>query len=81
MWSLLNAPHPRRTQMSEATTERIELDDQLQEFLLEVRAGQALSAGRVGVARSEAGTTNHAGTRTLLRARVRGLTPIEETCR
>jgi hypothetical protein len=29
--------------MSEATTDRIALDDQLQEFLLEVRAGQALA--------------------------------------
>jgi len=29
--------------MSEATTDRIDLDDQLQEFLLEVRAGQALA--------------------------------------
>jgi len=29
--------------MSETTTERIELDDQLREFLLEVRARQALA--------------------------------------
>jgi len=28
---------------ADTTTDRIELDDQLQEFLLEVRAGQALS--------------------------------------
>ena len=43
MWSLLNDPQTRRTQMSEATTDRVELDDQLQEFLLEVRAGQSLA--------------------------------------